>query len=62
MQPSRSRARDGLTLPGYLTLAVGVAAKNLPMVHVHGGPWARDDWGYDPTRSGSPIAAMRCCR
>ena len=42
-------ARDGLTLNGYLTLPVGVKSANLPLVlFVHGGPWARDSWGYDP--------------
>ncbi|MDP6987377.1 MAG: S9 family peptidase [Phycisphaerales bacterium] len=41
--------RDGLTLPSYLSLPVGTAGKNLPMVlFVHGGPWARDHWGYNP--------------
>jgi dipeptidyl aminopeptidase/acylaminoacyl peptidase len=40
-------ARDGLTIHGYLTLPVGVPAQKLPMVlFVHGGPWARDGWGY----------------
>jgi dipeptidyl aminopeptidase/acylaminoacyl peptidase len=43
-------ARDGLKLPCYLTLPVGVPAKNLPLVlYIHGGPWARDGWGYNPT-------------
>jgi dipeptidyl aminopeptidase/acylaminoacyl peptidase len=43
-------ARDGLKLPCYLVLPVGVPAKNLPFVlYVHGGPWARDGWGYNPT-------------
>ena len=43
-------ARDGLKLPCYLTLPVGVPAKNLPTVlYIHGGPWARDAWGYNPT-------------
>jgi dipeptidyl aminopeptidase/acylaminoacyl peptidase len=38
---------DGLTIPAYLTLPVGVAPKNLPLVvFPHGGPWARDNWGY----------------
>ena len=38
---------DGLTVPAYLTLPVGVAPKNLPLVvFPHGGPWARDSWGY----------------
>ncbi len=42
-------ARDGLKLNSYLTLPAGVPAKNLPMVlFVHGGPWARDNWGYNP--------------
>jgi dipeptidyl aminopeptidase/acylaminoacyl peptidase len=41
-------ARDGLTLNGYLTLPVGVKPSKLPLVLlVHGGPWARDTWGYD---------------
>ncbi|AGY59751.1 S9 family peptidase [Gloeobacter kilaueensis] len=49
MQPVEIPARDGLSLPSYLTLPVGVPAKNLPLVlNVHGGPWARDNWGYDP--------------
>lgn len=43
------KARDGLVLPSYLTLPVGVEPKNLPLVlNVHGGPWARDEWGYNP--------------
>ena len=43
-------ARDGVKLVSYLTCPVGVPAKNLPLVlYVHGGPWARDQWGYDPT-------------
>jgi len=42
------KSRDGLELRGYLSLPVGVAAKNLPMVlYVHGGPWARDTWGFN---------------
>jgi len=48
MKPVVIPARDGLKLHGYLTLPVGLAPKNLPMVlNVHGGPWARDTWGYD---------------
>ena len=47
MKPVSFRARDGLTIHGYLTLPPGVEAKNLPLVlNVHGGPWARDSWGY----------------
>jgi dipeptidyl aminopeptidase/acylaminoacyl peptidase len=46
--PITYQARDGLTIHGYLTLPRG-GGKNLPMVVVaHGGPWARDVWGYDP--------------
>ncbi|AZG47713.1 S9 family peptidase [Gordonia insulae] len=42
-------ARDGLTLPSYLTLPVGEEPRDLPMVLlVHGGPWYRDSWGYQP--------------
>ncbi|MEA3638837.1 MAG: S9 family peptidase [Lamprobacter sp.] len=47
MQPLEIQARDGLTLPSYLTLPLGLEPKQLPLVLlVHGGPWARDDWGY----------------
>lgn len=49
MQPISYDARDGLTIHGYLTTPVGIPANNLPTVLlVHGGPWARDTWGYDP--------------
>lgn len=49
MTPVSIPARDGLTLPGYLTLPVG-KAKPVPMVLlVHGGPWGRDEWGYNGT-------------
>ena len=49
MQPIRFSARDGLTIHGYLTLPTGVEPQALPTVLlVHGGPWARDTWGFDP--------------
>jgi len=49
MKPVRFTARDGMTIHAYLTLPKGVPAKNLPAVMViHGGPWARDMWGYNP--------------
>jgi dipeptidyl aminopeptidase/acylaminoacyl peptidase len=49
MAAVRFPARDGLELPGYLTLPVGVAPRSLPMVLlVHGGPWIQDGWGYQP--------------
>ncbi len=42
-------SRDGLTIRGYLTLPLGLEAKQLPViVNPHGGPWARDHWGYNP--------------
>jgi dipeptidyl aminopeptidase/acylaminoacyl peptidase len=48
MKAIRYKSSDGLEIPAYLTLPKGVAAKNLPLiVFPHGGPWARDDWGYD---------------
>lgn len=49
MRPISYKAADGLTIHGYLTAPVGVPTRNLPLVLVvHGGPWARDTWGYDP--------------
>jgi len=48
MIPIRYKARDGMIIPGYLTLPKGIEPKNLPTVLlVHGGPWARDFWGYN---------------
>jgi dipeptidyl aminopeptidase/acylaminoacyl peptidase len=48
MKPFTYQARDGLTIHGYLTLPPG-GGKNLPLiVNPHGGPWARDVWGYNP--------------
>jgi dipeptidyl aminopeptidase/acylaminoacyl peptidase len=50
MQPISFRSRDELTIHGYLTLPIGIPAKNLPVVVlVHGGPWSRDQWGYSGT-------------
>jgi dipeptidyl aminopeptidase/acylaminoacyl peptidase len=49
MQPFSFTARDGLTIHGYATFPPGADRRNLPMVlDVHGGPWARDAWGFDP--------------
>ena len=49
MEPIEYKAQDGLTIHGYLTKPVGIEAQNLPTVLlVHGGPWARDNWGLDP--------------
>ncbi|MGA8874809.1 MAG: S9 family peptidase [Candidatus Korobacteraceae bacterium] len=49
MEPIEYVARDGMTIYGYLTVPAGIDAKQLPMVLlVHGGPWHRDVWGYNP--------------
>jgi dipeptidyl aminopeptidase/acylaminoacyl peptidase len=42
-------AADGVMIPGYLTLPLGVdSAKGLPAIVLpHGGPSARDYWGFD---------------
>ena len=48
MKPITYTARDGLTIHGYLTLPVDEEPKNLPLVVIpHGGPSARDAWGFD---------------
>jgi dipeptidyl aminopeptidase/acylaminoacyl peptidase len=48
-EPVIIKSRDGLDLVSYLTLPVGIEPKNLPLVlNVHGGPWARDGWGFEP--------------
>ncbi len=50
MKPISYQARDGLTIPGYLTLPKGAEGKKLPLiVHPHGGPYGiRDYWGWNP--------------
>jgi len=55
MKPVIIPARDGLALVSYLTIPVhvplnadGMPTRAVPLVlNVHGGPWARDSWGYD---------------
>lgn len=55
MHPIIIKSRDGLDLISYLTLPRWTDPDNdgrpgspLPMVlYVHGGPWARDSWGYN---------------
>ncbi|MEG4345934.1 S9 family peptidase [Microcoleus sp. A003_D6] len=47
MEPISYTARDGLTIHGYLTKPVGVATPVPTVLLVHGGPWARDTWGYN---------------
>ena len=52
MVPIEYTSRDGLTIYGYLTLPKGYTmenAKNMPVVvNPHGGPWYRDQWGFNP--------------
>jgi dipeptidyl aminopeptidase/acylaminoacyl peptidase len=49
VRPISFQSRDGMTLHGYLTLPLGRPARDLPViVNPHGGPWARDSWGYNP--------------
>jgi len=50
MEPFSYTARDGVVIHGYATFPPGAGRAGLPMVlNVHGGPWARDAWGFDPT-------------
>jgi dipeptidyl aminopeptidase/acylaminoacyl peptidase len=49
MEPFSFAARDGLEIHGYLTFPPGAERRDLPAVlMVHGGPWARDAWGFNP--------------
>lgn len=48
VRPVTYPAGDGTEIPGYLTVPVGSEPKNLPaIVMPHGGPEARDEWGFD---------------
>jgi dipeptidyl aminopeptidase/acylaminoacyl peptidase len=48
VKPVRYPAADGTMVPGYLTLPPGKPAKGLPAIVLpHGGPSARDEWGFD---------------
>ena len=49
LEPVAFPAFDGLKIPGYLTLPAA-DARNVPMVLViHGGPYFRDEWGFNST-------------
>ena len=54
MHPVVVPARDGWNLVNYYSLPVEYEGKNIPdeplpmILFVHGGPWARDYWGYSP--------------
>lgn len=48
MQHIQYKARDGLEISGFLTVPKGVEPQDLPLVVIpHGGPFARDGWGFD---------------
>jgi dipeptidyl aminopeptidase/acylaminoacyl peptidase len=48
MKPFTYQGRDGMTIHAYLVTPKGGPSTNLPMVVMpHGGPWARDGWGYN---------------
>ncbi len=49
MEPFQYAARDGMKIHGYVTFPPGAGGTGLPCVlYVHGGPWVRDVWGFDP--------------
>ena len=49
MKPVIISARDSLKMVSFLTLPSGIEPRQLPLVlYVHGGPTARDSWGYEP--------------
>lgn len=49
VRPISFRSRDGIDVPGYLTLPPGRPGQGLPLVLMpHGGPFARDSWEFDP--------------
>jgi dipeptidyl aminopeptidase/acylaminoacyl peptidase len=56
MHPVKIQSRDGLELVSYLTLprwldnGHGIPSHTIPLVlNVHGGPNARDSWGFSST-------------
>lgn len=48
MEPITFQSRDGLRIDGYLTRPVGSKKTGPMVVLVHGGPWSRDFWGFNP--------------
>ena len=49
MEPFSFTASDGLKIHGYITFPFEQERRNLPTVlNVHGGPWHRDVWGFNP--------------
>ncbi len=49
LEPIVFKSRDGLLIHGYISFPVDLERKNLPLVlNVHGGPWSRDYYEFDP--------------
>jgi len=49
MEPVSFTSRDGLKIHGYLSYPAYKQHSDLPLVLlVHGGPWMRNQWGYNP--------------
>src|SRR5262249_17509157 len=49
LEPISYQSRDGLTIHGYLMTPPSLPPRDLPTVLlVHGGPWGRDTWGFNP--------------
>ncbi len=49
MKPVEIKMKDGVSIPGYLTVPPGAEPSRLPLVmYPHGGPHSRDEWGFDP--------------
>lgn len=48
MKPVEYKNREGTIIHGYLVAPKNKPLKSLPViVSVHGGPWTRDEWGYN---------------
>lgn len=48
-EPIVFSARDGVSIHGYLTMPTASSDRLPPLITiVHGGPWVRDTWGYNP--------------
>jgi dipeptidyl aminopeptidase/acylaminoacyl peptidase len=48
VKPIRYPSSDGLEIPAFLTLPKGIPPRGLPLIVLpHGGPWARDSWGFN---------------
>jgi dipeptidyl aminopeptidase/acylaminoacyl peptidase len=61
MEPVSIAARDGLELPGYLTLPPGSKGSNLPLVIlVHAEPWGRYYWGFSAEVQGLANRGYAC--